>query len=175
MFTLSMPLTLAVLDGIVVRAGGQTLIVPVATALETAALRALDRRPLGAGPDRSAGPQLVRMQGGFAPLCDVAAILGYWPVSGGVAQDRAGDRTGGGVVILTQAEDGRRAALLVDAILDQRQVVIKPIRGGLPPMAGIAAATILGDGRVALILDPAELAGAAAGAAAFDDIAREVI
>lgn len=174
-FTLSLPLTLAVLDGIVVRAGGQTLIVPVATALETAALRALDRRPLGAGPDRSAGPQLVRMQGGFAPLCDVAAILGYRPVSGGVAQDRAGDRTGGGVVILTQAEDGRRAALLVDAILDQRQVVIKPIRGGLPPMAGIAAATILGDGRVALILDPAELAGAAAVAAAFDDIAREVV
>jgi two-component system chemotaxis sensor kinase CheA len=179
-FTLSLPLTLAVLDGIVVRAGGQTLVVPVATALETAALRALDRRPLGTGPDRSAGPQLVRMQGGFAPLCDVAAILGYRPAAGGgtaggAPQDRAGDRTGGGVVILTQAEDGRRAALLVDAILDQRQVVIKPIRGGLPPIPGIAAATILGDGHVALILDPAELAGAAAVAAVIDDIPREVV
>lgn len=145
-FTLSLPLTLAVLDGMVVRAGGQTLVVPLASALETAALRGLDRRSLGPGAE------MVRMRGGFAPLCDVAAVLGF---------AAPGAPTSGAVVILTQAEDGRRAALLVDAILDQRQVVIKPIRGRLPPMPGIAAATILGDGRIALILDPAELAGAA--------------
>lgn len=150
-FTLSLPLTLAILDGMVVRAGGQTLVVPLASALETAALNRLERRCLEPGTD------MVRMRDRLAPLCDVAATLGF----GAPKQPLPG-----AVVILTQAEDGRLAALLVDAIVDQRQVVIKPIRGGLPPIPGIAAATILGDGRIALILDPAELAEVAAKAGA---------
>lgn len=149
-FTLSLPLTLAVLDGMVVRAGGQTLVVPLSSALETAALHRLDRRSLGPGAE------MVRMRDRFAPLCDVAATLGF---------SAPKPPAPSAVVILTQAEDGRHAALLVDAILDQRQVVIKPIRGDLPPMPGIAAATILGDGRIALILEPAELADAATTAA----------
>lgn len=157
-FTLSLPLTLAVLDAMVVRAGGQTLVVPLASALETAALCRLERRSLGPGVEA------VQMRGGFAPLCDVAAVLGFNAPTAPAP---------GAVVILTQAEDGRRAALLVDAILDQRQVVIKPIRGGVPPMPGIAAAAILGDGHIALILDPAELAraGMAADAGAAPETA----
>ena len=58
-----------------------------------------------------------------------------------------------GVVILVESEGSGRLALAVDAILGQRQVVIKSFEGNYRHIAGIAAATILGDGRVALILD----------------------
>ena len=58
-----------------------------------------------------------------------------------------------GVALLIEGEDGARAALLVDAIQGQRQVVIKSLEANYRQVAGVAAATILGDGRVALILD----------------------
>ncbi len=142
-FSLSLPLTLAVMDGMVVRVAGQMFVVPVATILETAQLASVERKGFGTGAE------LLRLRGAFAPLCDVAAALGLrdtTPVGSGA------------IAILTMAEDGRRTALVVDAILDQRQVVVKPLRGGFGRMTGISAATILGDGRIALILDAGELA-----------------
>ena len=57
------------------------------------------------------------------------------------------------MALLVEGEDGRSAALLVDTILGQRQVVIKSLEANYQRVPGIAAATILGDGRVALILD----------------------
>ena len=60
---------------------------------------------------------------------------------------------GQGVAILVESEGGGKAALLVDAIQGQRQVVIKSLEANYQQIDGIAAATILGDGRVALILD----------------------
>jgi two-component system chemotaxis sensor kinase CheA len=57
------------------------------------------------------------------------------------------------VALLVEGEGGSRAALMVDAIQGQRQVVIKSLEANYRPVPGIAAATILGDGRVALILD----------------------
>jgi two-component system chemotaxis sensor kinase CheA len=62
-----------------------------------------------------------------------------------------------GVLIVVEAETGSRAALAVDLIRDQRQVVIKSIEDNYGAVPGISAATILGDGRVALILDPEEV------------------
>ena len=158
-FSLSLPLTLAVMDGMVVRAAGQMFVVPVAAILETAKLAALDRRSFGAEG------ALVRLRGAFAPLCDVASALGM----------RAAGQTGAeAIAILTVAEDGSRTALVVDAILDQRQIVVKPLRGGFGRMLGISAATILGDGRIALILDPGELARLPGGAGAAQGPDREV-
>ena len=61
------------------------------------------------------------------------------------------------IVILTTQEDGSRAALIVDQIMEQRQVVIKGLNRNFGPVPGVAAATILGDGQVALILDPSDL------------------
>ncbi len=69
----------------------------------------------------------------------------------------------GGIVLLTAQEDGRRAALVVDAILEQRQVVIKGLAQSYGHIPGVAAATILGDGQIALILDPADLVQNATG------------
>ncbi len=158
-FSLSLPLTLAVMDGMVVRAGGQMFVVPVAAILETAKLSTLDRRGFGAEGT------LLRLRGAFAPLCDVAAALGM----------RGAGRIGAeAIAILTVAEDGSRTALVVDAILDQRQIVVKPLRGGFARMAGISAATILGDGRIALILDPGDLARLPGGAGSAQDPDREV-
>jgi len=70
------------------------------------------------------------------------------------------DRTVRGVTLLVEAKSAGRAALLVDAIQGQRQVVIKSLEANFQRVDGIAAATILGDGRVALILDIDAIVGA---------------
>ncbi|WP_134726607.1 chemotaxis protein CheA [Paracoccus luteus] len=140
-FSISLPLTLAVLDGMVVRVADQTLVVPLSSIVETATLTPQAIRRIG----RSA--EVLHIRGDLVPLFDLGARLGF-------RQARAaGDR----VVILTTQEDGGRAALIVDAIMEQRQVVIKGLSRNYGRVPGVAAATILGDGKVALILDPSDL------------------
>jgi two-component system chemotaxis sensor kinase CheA len=80
----------------------------------------------------------------FVPIIDVGTQLGFRDVA--VEPEN-------GVAILVETGDGERNALLVDSIQDQRQVVIKSLEANYGTVSGIAAATILGDGRVALILD----------------------
>ena len=137
-FTLSLPLTLAVLDGMVVTAGDQTLVAPLTTIIETLRPKPEDVRRIG---PRSA---VLAVRGTHVPLVDVAVALGW--------RDDPIDPTNG-VVLLVESEVGGRAALVVDAIQGQRQVVIKSLEANYRRIDGIAAATILGDGRVALILD----------------------
>ena len=84
------------------------------------------------------------MRDSFLPLIDVARQLGY--------RDADTDAMTG-VAILVEAENGSRSALLVDGIQGQRQVVIKSLEANYGHVPGVAAATIMGDGRVALILD----------------------
>jgi two-component system chemotaxis sensor kinase CheA len=80
----------------------------------------------------------------FTPLIDVGRELAY--------RTEAADPLSG-VALLVESEGSIRSALLVDAIQGQRQVVIKSLEANYRHVHGIAAATILGDGRVALILD----------------------
>ncbi|MGD9917861.1 MAG: chemotaxis protein CheA [Paenirhodobacter sp.] len=147
-FSISLPLTLAVLDGMVVNVAGETLVVPLSSILETATLTDEDIRTLG--------PQtnVVHVRGAFVPLYDLGAELGYRPPQTSYA---------GGIVLLTAQENGNRSALIVDAILEQRQVVIKGLQRSYGHIPGVAAATILGDGQIALILDPADLVQNASG------------
>jgi two-component system chemotaxis sensor kinase CheA len=137
-FTMSLPLTLAVLDGMVVSVGDQTLVVPLTAIVETF-------RPV-AGDIHSMGgdTRVVAIRNLFLSLVDVGTELGY-------RADSVDPMTG--VCILVESEGARRTALLVDAIQGQRQVVIKSLEANYRQIRGIAAATILGDGRVALILD----------------------
>jgi two-component system chemotaxis sensor kinase CheA len=137
-FTLSLPLTLAVLDGMVVGVAGHTLIVPIAAVIETLQPSAKDLH--GVGMD----VRLIALRGAFIPLLDVADALGY------TRQAQQDERS---VAMLVEGEGGRRAVLLVDAIMGQRQVVIKSLEANYRAIPGIAAATVMGDGRVALILD----------------------
>jgi len=137
-FTLSLPLTLAVLDGMVVKAGDQTLVVPLSNIVETLQPKAHEVRRLGARGS------VLFVRGTYVPMINVTEQLG-WTAG-------ASDPTKG-VVILVEGEGGSRSALLVDEIQGQRQVVIKSLEQNYQRVEGIAAATILGDGRVALILD----------------------
>ena len=137
-FTLSLPLTLAVLDGMVVDVAGHTLVVPLSSIIESLRPKPADVRPLG--------PQgaVLAVRDLYVPLVDVGCVLGFRPTTIPPAD---------GVVLLVEAEDGSRAALVADAIQGQRQVVIKSLEANYKQVEGIAAATILGDGRVALIVD----------------------
>ena len=137
-FTLSLPLTLAVLDGMVVGAAEQTLVAPLAAIVESLTPNEADIHYVG-GVD-----PVLRFREAFVPLVDVAQVMGF-----------RDDPTAlkGGVVMIVETESGQRAALLVDAIHGQRQVVIKSLESNYRHVEGVAAATILGDGRVALILD----------------------
>ena len=138
-FTMSLPLTLAVLDGMVVSVAGQTLVAPLTAIIETLQPREADVHGIGGGVAR-----VIAVRDSYVPLIDVGAALGY-------RTDPINPSTG--VALLIEGEGGGRAALLVDAIQGQRQVVIKSLEANYRQVPGVAAATILGDGRVALILD----------------------
>jgi len=137
-FTLSLPLTLAVLDGMVVDVEGQTFIVPLNHIVESLRPKAEEIHALG-----PVG-KVLAVRGDQVPLVDIGQILGFRSHAPSPV-----DR----VVLLIENEDGGRAALVADAIQGQRQVVIKSLEANYRQVDGIAAATILGDGRVALILD----------------------
>jgi two-component system chemotaxis sensor kinase CheA len=137
-FTMSLPLTLAVLDGMVVTVANQTLVVPLTAIVETLQPKASDVHGMGGNA------RVISIRNKFTPLIDVGRELSY--------RSTAADPLNS-VALLVETEGGGRTALLVDAIQGQRQVVIKSLEANYRHVAGIAAATILGDGRVALILD----------------------
>lgn len=144
-FSISLPLTLAVLDGMVVEVAGETLVIPLNMVVETLTLNELtiDRiRP---------GLVAARVRGEFVPLHDLGVALGYRQPMDDITD---------AVILLIAREDGERSALMIDAIRDQRQVVIKGLDENLHKAPGIAAATILGDGQIALILDPTDILSA---------------
>ncbi len=137
-FTMSLPLTLAVLDGMVVTVAGQTLVVPLTAIVET-----LQPEP-AAIHSFGANQRLISIRNSFCPLVDVGRILNFRSTQANPVD---------GVALLVESEGGGQRALMVDAIQGQRQVVIKSLEANYTHVPGIAAATILGDGRVALILD----------------------
>lgn len=137
-FSLSLPLTLAVLDGMIVKVAEQTLVVPLTAIVET--LKPSQSEVHGLGADA----WVLANRGKFVPLIDIGRALQYRTM-------RADPLSG--VALLVETEGGARSALMVDAIQDQRQVVIKSLETNYGEVPGVAAATILGDGRIALILD----------------------
>lgn len=149
-FRLILPLTLAILDGLTVRVGSETFVFPLASVLESF--------QCGQGEVRTVkgDREVIDLRGEFVPvirlqrLLDVAA-----PVPG---------TEGRTLMVLVEAE-GRRAAMSVDELLGQQQVVIKSLETHYRRVEGISGATILGDGRVALILDVPGLLRTEAGAA----------
>jgi two-component system chemotaxis sensor kinase CheA len=141
-FTLTLPLTLAISDGMVVNVGDQTLVVPLAHVVESLRPDAGDVQGLGASR------QMINMRGKFIPVLSIHHAIG----AGGPACSPEQ-----GVLIVVDTESAGQAALLVDAICDQRQVVIKSLDTHYRAVEGVAGATILGDGRVALILDVDDL------------------
>jgi two-component system chemotaxis sensor kinase CheA len=153
-FTLSLPLTLAVLDGMVVTVSGQTLVVPLTAIVETLQPKKQDVHGLG---DAS---RVIAIRGSFIPLIDIGRELGY--------REEEADPLNS-VAIMVESENRSQSALLVDGIIGQQQVVIKSLETNYGHVFGVAAATILGDGRVAVILDvDAVVAGSRADAGRSD-------
>jgi two-component system, chemotaxis family, sensor kinase CheA len=142
-FTIALPLTLAVLEGMLIGVGDQTMVLPLSTIIET--LRPTDSQIHRLG---STGRVIIN-RGETIPIVDLAEGFGF---AGRTGQE-------GHVLILVECDSGRRAALAVDHIHDQRQVVIKSLEDNFGSVPGISAATILGDGRIALIVDPEEVLG----------------
>ncbi len=137
-FTLTLPLTLAISDGMIVKVGDQSLVVPLTHVVES--LRPQPGDIQGLGTSR----QMLNVRGRFIPILPVCHAIG--------ALSCLGD-AGAGVLIVVDTEVAGQAALLVDDICDQRQFVIKSLDTHYRAVEGVAGATILGDGQVALILD----------------------
>ncbi|MEW9616664.1 chemotaxis protein CheA [Shinella sp. S4-D37] len=154
-FTMSLPLTLAVLDGMVVTVAGQTLVVPLTAIVETLQPEAAAIHSFGASQ------RLISIRNSFCPLVDVGRILNFRSTQANPIE---------GVALLVESEGGGQRALMVDAIQGQRQVVIKSLEANYTHVPGIAAATILGDGRVALILDVDAVVAASRGQSLRQDI-----
>lgn len=141
-FTLSLPLTLAVMDGMVISVAGQTLVVPITSVIETIRPAPGDLHRLGTDE------VLLRIRGRFIPTVNVARSLGFASSEDPLAP----------LLLLVETENQSQCALMVDAVHDQRQVVIKGLDSNYGTVPGVSAATVLGDGRIALILDPDALA-----------------
>ncbi len=141
-FTIALPLTLAVLEGMLVSVAGETFVLPISVVVETLHAASTPVHSLG-----RAG-RVIANRGELVPLVDLADALGL------VVEKNVPVR---GVLVIVECEGGHRVALEVDAIHDQRQVVIKSLEENYGTVTGVAAATILGDGRIALIVDAEEI------------------
>jgi two-component system, chemotaxis family, sensor kinase CheA len=139
--SISLPLTLAILDGMSIRSGDEVYILPLSFVVESLQPAPQDIREL-AGRGR-----VLKVRGEYLPLIPLYQMFDIAP--------RITDPSEGIVVILET--EGRKAALFVDELVGQQQVVVKNLEANYRKVAGISGATILGDGGVALILDVAAL------------------
>jgi two-component system chemotaxis sensor kinase CheA len=145
-----LPLTLAILDGMSVRVGDDIFIVPLNCVVES-----LQPQP-GQVRTLSAGARVVKVRNEYLPL---APLHELFRIRTDAAEPEAG------ILVLLESE-GRKVAAQVDELVGQQQVVIKSLEANYRRVGGVSGATILGDGRVALILDVAELVRGHARAAA---------
>ncbi|MFO1196553.1 MAG: chemotaxis protein CheW [Burkholderiaceae bacterium] len=136
-----LPLTLAIMDGMSVAVGDETYILPLASVVESIELDEKDVRSV-AGANR-----VVEVRDEFLPVVPLDEVFEV---------PRFGDRESGSIMIVIEAE-GSRIALLVDELVGQQQVVVKNLEANYRKVPGVSGATILGDGRVALILDVGQL------------------
>ncbi|WP_154146736.1 chemotaxis protein CheA [Ewingella americana] len=136
-----LPLTLAILDGMSVKVGEEVFILPLNAVMESLQPLAEDLHPL------AGGERVLQVRGEYLPLVE---LYNVFDVTGAKTE-----ATQAIVVILQSA--GRRYALLVDQLIGQHQVVVKNLESNYRKVPGISAATILGDGSVALIVDVSAL------------------
>lgn len=137
-FTLALPLTLAIADGMIVTVGDQTVVIPLTHVLES--LRPEEAEVKHIGQDL----MVLNNRGKFLPVVRLDDAVG---AHGSIKSAQEA------VLIVVDTESHGQAVLMVDAIVDQRQFVIKSLEAHYQPISGVAGATILGDGKVALILD----------------------
>ncbi len=141
---LKIPLTLAIIPALIASAGGQSFAIPQVNLDELVRLSGEEAR---AGVERVHGTPVYRLRGNLLPLVDLRDELGLEPVPSGSGED---DDV---LSIVVLQADGHTFGLVVDAISDTQEIVVKPLGRHLRDVDTFAGATILGDGQVALILD----------------------
>ncbi|MEE8453625.1 MAG: chemotaxis protein CheW, partial [Limibaculum sp.] len=134
--TISLPLSLAVLDGMTIAVGEQRFVIPLGDVIESLTLA-------DAAPHRLPnGARVMMRRGEYLPLLSVRTALGV-----------EGSRDGEQMVVIVDTDSDARMGLLVDELIGQRQVVLKSLEANYRSVPGVSGATILSDGRAALILD----------------------
>ena len=139
--SICLPLTLAILDGMSVAVGDEIFIVPLNSVAESLQPKPEDVKSI------SGHGKVVRVRNEYLSL---VLLREQFNLGAGITEPHQG------IVVLIESE-GRKLALLVDELVGQQQVVIKSLESNYRRIPGVSGATILGDGRVALILDVGEL------------------
>jgi len=135
-FTIALPLTLAVLEGMTIAVGEERYILPLSNVVEALRLESAEVHEM---PDSS---KVLTRRGEYLPVLSIREAL---QVDGGSFQED--------LAIIVDTESDGHVALLIDELIGQRQVVLKSLEANYHRVEGVSGATILGDGRVALILD----------------------
>ena len=136
-----LPLTLAIMDGMSVGVGDEVYILPLSSVIESFQVKAEAVNTVGQGS------QLVKVRDEYMPVIELETVFQVPRMD----VDKSGD-----IMVVVEA-DGSRVALLVDELLGQQQVVVKNLESNYRKVPNISGATILGDGKVALILDTGAL------------------
>jgi len=139
--SISLPLTLAILDGMSIRIGQEVYILPLGYVVESLQPLTQDIKEI------SGQGQVLRVRGEYLPLIPLYHLFNIEPSFTDPSQ---------GLVVILES-DGKKAALFVDDLIGQQQIVVKNLESNYRKVAGISGATILGDGGVALIVDVAAL------------------
>jgi two-component system, chemotaxis family, sensor kinase CheA len=139
--SISLPLTLAILDGMSIKVGEEIYILPLGYVIESLQPAPVDVKEI------SGQGRVVKVRGEYLPLIPLYQMFGIVP--------RFTDPSKGIIVILES--EGKKAALFIDDLVGQQQVVVKNLESNYRKVAGISGATILGDGGVSLIIDVAAL------------------
>ncbi len=136
-FIITLPLTLAIVDGQSVAVGSETYIIPLISIVESMRLKETSISRL------SGHNEVFSFRGDYLPIIRLHELFGVEPRAHALHE---------GLVVIAEG-DGRRVGLFVDDLLGQQQVVIKSLEANYGHVEGVSGATILGDGSVALILD----------------------
>ena len=143
--SIKLPLTLAILDGMSVRVGKEVFILPLTCVVESL-------QPAAGAVRTIAGCGcVIAVRGDYLPVISLAEAFGMHGKA---------DRPEQGILVILESE-GKKSAILVDELVGQHQVVIKSMEANYRKVAGISGATIMGDGRVAMIVDIAHIVGLA--------------
>jgi two-component system chemotaxis sensor kinase CheA len=134
--TVSVPLTLAIMEAMIVLVAGQTYVLPLAAVAECVSV---DAAHLHALPQQG---DTLRVRDDYLPVVHLARVF--------PSRERKGDL--GAMAVIVEA-DGAYAALVVDELVGQQQVVVKSLEANFRKVPGLSGATVMGDGSVALILD----------------------
>ena len=140
-FTIRLPLTLAILDGQLIRVGNQIYIIPLVSIIESLQTKADNIKSI------AGEAELYRLREDYIPIIRLHSVFNI-NCDSTKLQD--------GLLVVVEAE-GQKVGVFVDDLLAQQQVVIKSLETNYQKVEGISGATILGDGRVAMILDVSSL------------------